>query len=177
MRNIAELTVLLRERVALPDHFKLVTEEFREGWDVVRSGDVNWLDKKIRRCGWHFIRSAEGSSKSGIGQTPQEAIASALKSTLRCVSGRFNAAEVGHIKLNEYRWFVSPRSEYIRIRCRRAQFFLCPISPHFWGCSLWQVLSSRPIRLCPKLSDRTPLPQPVPGELFSSVMVAASLKQ
>ena len=31
MRNIAELTVLLRERVALPDDLKLVTEEFREG--------------------------------------------------------------------------------------------------------------------------------------------------
>lgn len=106
MWNIAELTVLLRERVALPDRFKLVTEEFCEGWDFVRSGDGHWLDKKIRRCGWHFIRSAEGSSKSGIGQTPQEAIASALESTLRCVSRRFNAAEVGHIKLKEYRWFV-----------------------------------------------------------------------
>ena len=29
MRNIAELTVLSRERVALPDHFKPVIEEFR----------------------------------------------------------------------------------------------------------------------------------------------------
>ena len=50
MHNITELTVLLRERVALPDHFKLVTEEFREGWDFVPSGDAHWLDKKIRRC-------------------------------------------------------------------------------------------------------------------------------
>jgi len=46
MRNIAELTVLLREGVALPDHFKLVTEEFREGWYFVRSGDAHWLDKR-----------------------------------------------------------------------------------------------------------------------------------
>jgi len=106
MRNIAELTVLLRERVALPDHFKLVTEEFREGWYFVRSGDAHWLDKKIRRFGWHFIRIAEGSLKSGVGPTPQEAIASALKLALRCVSGRFNAAEVGHIELKKYPWFV-----------------------------------------------------------------------
>ena len=56
MRDIAELTVLLHERIALRDHFKLVTEEFREGWDFVQSGDVHWLDEKIRRCGWHFIR-------------------------------------------------------------------------------------------------------------------------
>jgi hypothetical protein len=46
MRNIAELTVLFRERVALPDHFKLVTEEFREGWDFVRSGDVHGWTKR-----------------------------------------------------------------------------------------------------------------------------------
>ena len=106
MRTIAELTVLLRERVALPDHFKLVTEEFREGWDIVRSGDAHWLDKKIRRCGWHFIRIAEGSLKSGVGQAPQEAIASALKLALRCVKRRFNAAEVRQIELKEYPWFV-----------------------------------------------------------------------
>jgi hypothetical protein len=106
MRNIAELTVLLRERVALPDHFKLVTEEFREGWDFVLPGDAHWMEKKIRRCGWHFIRIAEGSLKSGIGQTPQEAIAGALKLALRCINGRFNGAEVGHIELKEYPWFV-----------------------------------------------------------------------
>ena len=106
MHNITELTVLLRERVALPDHFKLVTEEFREGWDFVPSGDAHWLDKKIRRYGWHFIRIGEGSLKSGVGPTPQEAIANALKLALRCVSGRFNAAEVGHIELKEYPWFV-----------------------------------------------------------------------
>jgi hypothetical protein len=106
MRNIAELTVLLRERVALPDHFKLVTEEYREGWDLVLSEDAHWLDKKIRRCRWHFMRIAEESLKSGVGQTPQEAIASALKLALRCINGRFNAAEVGHIKLKVYPWFV-----------------------------------------------------------------------
>ena len=88
--------MLLRERVALPNHFKLVTEEFREGWDFVRSGDAHWLDKKIRRRGCHFIRIAEGSIRSGVGQRPQEAIANALKLTLRCVRVGFNAAEVAH---------------------------------------------------------------------------------
>jgi hypothetical protein len=109
MRNIAELTVLLRERVALPDHFKLVTEEFREGWYFVRSGDAHWLDKKIRRCGWHFIRIAEGSIRSGVGQTSQEAIAGALKLALRCLNKRFNAAEVEHIELKMYPWFFLAR--------------------------------------------------------------------
>ena len=41
MRNIAEFTMLLRDRVQLPDDLKLVTEEFRECWNFVRSGDVH----------------------------------------------------------------------------------------------------------------------------------------
>jgi hypothetical protein len=105
MRNIAELTMLLRERVQLPDDLKLVTEEFREGWNFVRSGDMHWLDKQIRTRGWHFMWIAEALPGSGVRRTSQEAIANALKRTLCRVSARFNAAEVEHIEIKEYLWF------------------------------------------------------------------------
>jgi hypothetical protein len=111
MRNIAELTMLLRGRVALPDNLRLKTEEFREGWNVVQSGDTHWLDREIRRGGWHFIRIGEGSLRGGVGQTSQEAIAGALKLALRRVSERFNAAEVESIQLKKYPWFVLARVE------------------------------------------------------------------
>ena len=97
MPNIAERTMLLRGSIALPDDLKLVTAEFQEGWNSVQSGDTHWLDKQIRKCGWHFIWIAEGSLKGGVGQTSQEAIASALKLALRRVRERYNAAEVEHI--------------------------------------------------------------------------------
>ena len=106
MRNIAELTILLRGRVELPDNLNLATEEFREGWHFVQSGDTHWLDKEIRRRGWHFIWIGEGSRRSGVGQTSQEAIAGALKLALRGVSGCFNAAEVESIEVKKYPWFV-----------------------------------------------------------------------
>lgn len=106
MRDITELTLLLRGSVTLPDDLKLETEEFLEGWSFVQSGDRRWLDKKIRRRGWHFIRIAEGLLGSGVGQTSQEAIGSALKLALRHVSERFNAAEIGHIELKKYPWFL-----------------------------------------------------------------------
>jgi hypothetical protein len=105
MRNIAELTMLLRDHVQLPDDLKLVTEEFRECWNFVRSGDVHWLDKQIRTRGWHFMWISEELLKSGVGRTSQEAIANALKLALRRVNGRFNAAEVEHIELKKYPWF------------------------------------------------------------------------
>ena len=106
MRNIAELTILLRGRVELPDNLNLATEEFREGWHFVQSGDTHRLDKEIRRRGWHFIWIGEGSRRSGVGQTSQEAIAGALKLALRGVSGCFNAAEVESIEVKKYPWFV-----------------------------------------------------------------------
>jgi hypothetical protein len=106
MREIAELTMLLRGRVKLPDSLNLVTEEFQEGWSFVQSGDTHWLDKEIRTRGWHFMWIGEGSRRSGVGQTSHEAIAGALKLALRRVSDRFNAAEVESIELKKYPWFV-----------------------------------------------------------------------
>jgi len=106
MQKIAELTMLLRGRVELPANLNLVTEEFQEGWSVVQSGDTHWLDKEIRQRGWHFIWIGEGSRRGGVGQTSQEAIASALKLALRRVSERFNAAEVESIEVKKYPWFV-----------------------------------------------------------------------
>jgi hypothetical protein len=105
MRNIAQRTMLLRECVERPADLELVTEEFREGWNFVRSGDGHWLDKQIRTRGAHFMWIAEGLPRGGVGRTPQEAIASALKLALRRVSAHFNAAEVEHIELKEYPWF------------------------------------------------------------------------
>jgi hypothetical protein len=110
MGNIAELTMLSRGRVELADNnLTLATEEFREGWNFVRSGGARRLDREIRRCGWQFIRIAEGSIRSGVGQTSQEAITGALKRALRCLSKRFNAAEVEHIELMMYPWFFLAR--------------------------------------------------------------------
>ena len=109
MRNIAELNVLLRVQVQLPEGLKLATDEFREGWNIVRSGDARRLEKKILTRGWNFIRIADGSLRSGVGETSQEAIASALKLALRRISEHFNAVEVNHIELTQYPWFFLAR--------------------------------------------------------------------
>jgi len=109
MRTIAELNVLLRVRVELPAGLKLATDEFREGWNFVRSGDARRLGKKIQTRGWNFIKIAEGSLRSGVGETSQEAIAAALKLALRRIGEDFNAVEVERIELSRYPWFVLAR--------------------------------------------------------------------
>jgi hypothetical protein len=96
MRTIAELNMLLRARTELPDGLNLATEEFREGWNFVRTVNARRLEKKIRTRGWNFIGTGDESLRSGVGDTSQEAIASALKLALRRISANFNAAEVEH---------------------------------------------------------------------------------
>ena len=109
MRTIAELNLLLHTTAELPTGLKLTTEEFDEGWSFVRRVDARRLEKRIHTRGWNFIRFAGGSLRSGIGDTSQEAIASALKLALRRVSNHSNAVEVEHIELTRYPWFFLAR--------------------------------------------------------------------
>ncbi|MGD0732023.1 MAG: hypothetical protein ABR956_12230 [Terracidiphilus sp.] len=109
MRTIAELSVLLRAKAELPAGLKLATDEFHEGWSFMRTGNVVRLKRKIQTQGWNFIRTGDGSLRSGVGDTSQQAIASALKLALRRVNTFFNAAEVEHIELTQYPWFYLAR--------------------------------------------------------------------
>jgi hypothetical protein len=109
MRTIAELNMLLRARTELPEGLNLATEEFREGWNFVRTVNAERLGRKIHTRGWNFIRVADESLRSGVGDTSQEAIASALRLALRRVGTHFNAAEVEHIELTQYPWFFLAR--------------------------------------------------------------------
>jgi hypothetical protein len=126
MRNIAELNMLLRVQVELPSGLKLVTDGFREGWDFVRSVDAHRLEKKIETRGWHFIKIADGALRSGVGESSQEAIASALKLALRHVNEHFNAVEVEHIELTQYPWFFLARIRVYPYRIQQSAVLPAP---------------------------------------------------
>jgi hypothetical protein len=126
MRNIAELNMLLRERIELPAGLKLSTDEFREGWSFIKSGNARRLEKRILKSGWNFQRLADGSLRSGVGETSQEAIASALKLALRRVNTYFNAVEVEHIELTKYPWFFLARVKVFPYRIQEGAIFAAP---------------------------------------------------
>jgi hypothetical protein len=119
MRTIAELNILMRARTELPDGLKLATDKFRESWELVRSYDARLLEKQIVLHGWNFIRIAEESLRSGVGETSQEAIASALKLALRRISTHFNTVEVKHIELTQYPWFYLARVKVVPFRIQQ----------------------------------------------------------
>ena len=109
MRKIAELNLLLRTQIELPVGLEFATDVFREGWSFVRQSNARRLEKKIVTRGWSFTRIADGSLRSGVGDTSQEAIASALKLALRRISEHFNVVEVERIELTKYPWFFLAR--------------------------------------------------------------------
>jgi hypothetical protein len=109
MRNIAELNMLLRVQLGAPNDLKLAIEEFCADWNFVRAADARRLEKKIHTCGVNFTNTSDETMRSGVGKSSQEAIANALKLTLRHVSDTFNAVEVKHIELTQYPWFFLAR--------------------------------------------------------------------
>ncbi len=109
MHTIAQSQMLLRARTELPDGLKVATEEFQDNWSLVRSVNALRMGKQIIMRGWIFVSGADGLRRSGVGDTSQEAIGSALKLALRRLSPQVNAAEVAHIELTEYPWFFLAR--------------------------------------------------------------------
>ncbi len=104
MRNIAELDMLLRAQVELPARLRLATNEFCEDWNLV-TGDAGRLQKKLKAFGWNLIKIDGRSLGSGVGETNQGAIQSALGHALSRISEHLNAVGVAHITLTQYQWF------------------------------------------------------------------------
>lgn len=109
MHPIAAMNLFLRERAELPKGLSLATEEFHEGWNLSRLVGAGRLEKRLLSRGWNFIKIDGGARESGVGDTAQEAIASALKLALRHICEDFNAVEVEHIELRQYPWFFLAR--------------------------------------------------------------------
>ena len=109
MPNFAESSVLLRARIDLPQGFKVAAGEFRDGWTVMRTGGARRLERKTRACGWNFVRIGDAALRSGVGDTAQMAIVSALRLALRRVEALANAVELEQIELTHYPWFTLAR--------------------------------------------------------------------
>lgn len=92
-------TVFLREGCILPDRFNLHQQPFCEGWAEAVGPLVTELDASIRDAGWHFMWIESSHSSRALGRTPESAIHRALVHALEAMKGRFNAAELGSLKV------------------------------------------------------------------------------
>jgi hypothetical protein len=151
MLEIVEFTTLVRGNVGLPGDFLVVTEEFREDWYFVVSGDSRQVADEIRTPRWRLSRAAPASQRSGVGQTNQDAIASALKLALRRVDACFGVAVVEQIKLTTYPWFVLARIDVSPTRFSKIYFFLRPQTPRLCPRHLQQGAYPCRLSACSKV--------------------------
>jgi hypothetical protein len=109
MLTVSEPNLLLRVPGKLPKGLKLRTEEFQKGWDQAPSADTCRLQKEIHPGKWYFIKTADGSMSSGVGNTSQQAIANALRHALRGIREHSNLVDMKLIELVQYPWFFLAR--------------------------------------------------------------------
>jgi hypothetical protein len=162
MCTISESNVILRAQTELPIGFKVPTEEFRDGWNRMRSGGLRSLVRKVQTRGWNFIRIADGSLRSGVGDTSQKAIASALRLALRRIDPHSNAVEVERIELTQYPWFFLA---WVRVHPYRIQQ---GAALPLLDATTVAPMTTKRIRLSPKRAVRDP-------EFFSAMPVLKDL--
>jgi hypothetical protein len=123
---ITELSVLLRAQTELPPLHIRTKGEFIEGWNFARLKGASPLERKIRRHGWHFIRIAHKTWRSGVGESSQQAISSALQLAVRSTGENFNALEVRDIHLTRYPWFVLAKVGVFPYKIQQSLFQFVP---------------------------------------------------
>jgi hypothetical protein len=109
MHTISESDILLRERIELPVSMRIAKEDFRNGWKFALIANAQELETQVHSSGWNLFTIADRLQASGVGETSQEAVSSALRLALLRMNARGNAAMVEHIELTKYPWFELAR--------------------------------------------------------------------
>jgi hypothetical protein len=102
--------MFLRTDCLLPDGMGLIQKQFGEKWMAVENATAATLDVRIRNAGWHFMCLQTAHSRVGIGRTAESATSKAMALALKQTEGRFNAAELGLVKVTRYPGFHVARA-------------------------------------------------------------------
>lgn len=102
--------MFIRTDCILPDGMGLIQTRFGEKWMSVENATATTLDIKIRNAGWHFMFLHAAHSRRGVGRTAESATNKAMARALKQTEGRFNAAELGLVKVTRYLGFHVARA-------------------------------------------------------------------
>jgi hypothetical protein len=89
---------------------ELIQTRFDEKWMSVENANAATLDARVRSAGWHFMFLQTAHSRVGIGRTAESATSKAMALALKQTEGRFNAAELGLVKVTRYPGFHVARA-------------------------------------------------------------------
>ncbi len=98
-------SVFLRKQCILPSRLDPLREPVGDGWMYVTEIPAPVFDTMIRQAGWHFMWVLPACTRRGWGTSLEAATNQALTRALRGVPRRFNAAELGSIRVAKYLGF------------------------------------------------------------------------
>lgn len=102
--------MFLRTGCILPVGMELIQTRFDEKWMSVENATAATLDAQVRGAGWHFMFLQTVHSRAGIGRTAESATSKAVALALKQTECRFNAAELGSVKVTRYLGFHVARA-------------------------------------------------------------------
>jgi hypothetical protein len=94
--------IFLRVGCVLPSGLHLKQKPFDKAWTSVENAAPAQLDLAVRDIGWHFMWIEQACSRHGYGTTEQSAVAHAITCALTQTPARFNAAELGSVRVSKY---------------------------------------------------------------------------
>jgi hypothetical protein len=102
--------MFLRAGCTLPNGLDLKQVQFGNSWMSVENAANTALDAAVRKAGWHFMWIVNACSRFGFGRTGASAAKRAITRALEQTQARFNAAELGSIKMSQYPGFQIARA-------------------------------------------------------------------
>ncbi|MGA8111191.1 MAG: hypothetical protein WBD46_05140 [Acidobacteriaceae bacterium] len=94
--------IFLRVGCILPNGLRLKQKPFDKAWMSVENAAPAQLDLAVREVGWHFMWIESVCSRLGCGGTDQAAITRAITRSLTQTPTKFNAAELGSVRVSRY---------------------------------------------------------------------------
>jgi hypothetical protein len=97
--------IFLRMGCVLPNGLHLIQKPFDTKWMSVENAAPAQLDLAVREAGWHFMWIESACSRLGCGRTDEAASNRAITRALTQTKARFNAAELGLLRVSRYHGF------------------------------------------------------------------------
>jgi len=99
---IRSAAIFVRVGSILPSSLRLKQTSFNAAWMLAEDVAPAHLDRAVRDAGWQFMWLHAAYSRLGYGRTDEAAIHRAIARALSQTSARFNAAELGAVRVLRY---------------------------------------------------------------------------
>lgn len=99
---ITSPAIFFRVGSLLPQALHLKQKRFGKRWMVAEDAAPAQLDRAVRNAGWHFLWIDSACSRRGYGRTDEAAAYHAIARALSHTEARFNAAELGSVRVSRY---------------------------------------------------------------------------